>query len=100
MWFEQNFKERLERLEKQMIPLSQGFSDLQKVTAQLVADDASVKATVLQLQQQVAAGSPVTGDQLEAIVTQLTSVGNDLAAISAPPAAPPVADAAAKKPTT
>lgn len=78
---------------------SQGLTDLQAAVTglqtantALVAEDASILAAVKALQAQVAAGSPVTNDQLEAIATQVnaasaqvTGVTNDLTAAIAPP---------------
>lgn len=102
--------EGIERLEKLMIPVSQGFTDLQTaITALqtavgiLAAEDASVVTDIKGLTAQVAAGEPVTGDQLEALATgvnaavaQVTGVSNDLQAAIAPPATTPPAASAAQ----
>jgi conjugal transfer/entry exclusion protein len=81
----QKILEGIERLEKLMSSLSQGFSDLQNAIAALTSEEGSVVSTIQALQAQIAAGSPVTGDQLEALVTQVNSVSSGLAAAIAPP---------------
>lgn len=85
--------ERLERIEKIMADLLTGFNDLTKVINALVAEDASVVAAIKDLQAQVGAGSPVTGDQLEALATQVSTVVSDLSA-AIKPLAPVITSAA------
>lgn len=78
--------EGIERLEQLMSTIAQGFSDLQSAIAALTSEEGSVVTAIQALQAQIAAGSPVTGDQLEALVTQVNSVSSGLATAIAPPA--------------
>ena len=78
-------RQRVERLERQMLPLQQGYADLQTAINALSSEETSVAATITSLQQQIAAGSPVTGDQLEALATQVGGVTTQLTAIAPPP---------------
>jgi len=62
-----------------MVPLSQGFSDLTNAVNALSTEAVTVEAAIAQLQAQVAAGSPVTGAQLEALAAQVSGINTGLA---------------------
>ena|ERR1700679_3248210 len=79
---------RLDRLEKQMASVAQGYSDLQSAIAALSTEETSVLAAIQALQQQIAAGTPVTGDQLEALVNQVNGVTASLTSAIASTAPP------------
>lgn len=84
-WQEERIIRSLERIEKFMASLSQGFTDLTTAVNALTAEEGSVVSAIQALQAQVAAGTPVTGDQLESLVTQINSVSTGLQAAIAPP---------------
>lgn len=69
-----------------MASVSQGYTDLQTAITALGAEESSVASAIAALQQQVASGSPVTGDQLEALATQVSTVTTQLQTAIAPPA--------------
>lgn len=68
-----------------------GYDDLKASVDALVAEDASVVTAIKDLQAQVAAGTPVTGDQLETLAGLIKGVGSDLTAAIGPPPTPPPA---------
>jgi uncharacterized protein YaaN involved in tellurite resistance len=67
-----------------MASIAQGFSDLQNAINTLTGEESEVVTAIQQLQSQVAQGSPVTGAQLEALVTQVNTVNTGLTAAIAP----------------
>lgn len=70
--------------------LQTGYNDLKASVDALVAEDASVVTAIKDLQTQVAAGTPVTGDQLETLAGLVKGVGSDLATAIGPPPPPAV----------
>ena len=52
-----------------MVPLQTGFNDLTAAVNAL-----STEADIAALQAQIAAGNPITGDQLEALATQVSGI--------------------------
>lgn len=78
----------IEKENQLMASVSVGFTDLTNAVNALVAEEGSVVTAIQALQAQVVAGSPVTGDQLEALATQVQSATSGLAAAIAPPPTP------------
>lgn len=62
-----------------MADIVTGYTDLSNAVKALQSEDAVVVSAIAALKAQVAAGSPVTGDQLEALARSVTGVGSDLA---------------------
>lgn len=67
-----------------MVPLQTGFTDLTNAVNALGTEVVSVESAIASLQAQVAAGSPITGDQLEALATQVAGINTGLASAIAP----------------
>lgn len=51
-----------------------GFNDLTAAIGTLSSVEATVVAEIVALQAQVAAGSPVTGDQLDALASEVSGI--------------------------
>jgi len=62
-----------------MADIVTGYTDLSNAVKALQAEDVTTVAAINALKAQVAAGSPVTGDQLEALAQAVTGLGSDLA---------------------
>jgi hypothetical protein len=70
----------LKSLGEKMATVAVGFSDLTNAVNGLVSEESSVVSAIASLQAQIAAGSPVTGAQLDALAAQVTGVTTGLAA--------------------
>lgn len=64
-----------------MVPLQTGFNDLTAAVNALSTEAVAVEADIAALQAQVAAGSPITGDQLEALATQVSGITGGFASV-------------------
>jgi uncharacterized protein involved in exopolysaccharide biosynthesis len=71
-------------LGEKMASVQTGFTDLSNAITALSSEEASVVSAIAALQAQVAAGSPVTGDQLETLASQVEGVTAGLQAATTP----------------
>lgn len=62
-----------------MADIVTGYTDLSNAVKGLQAEDVATVAAIKALKAQVAAGSPITGDQLEALAQTVTGVTGDFA---------------------
>jgi hypothetical protein len=75
---------QIKSLGEKMVPLQTGYTDLTNAVNSLSTEQVAVSSAIAALQAQVAAGSPVTGEQLEALAVQVNGITANFATSIAP----------------